>query len=64
MDKSLIEYLLSEEKHAFKGWDFSYLDKRCITEQLPWPYNNIVKKYLCDTDNILDMGTGGVVIYY
>lgn len=28
-------------------------------EMLPWSYNDIVNKYLIDSHNILDMGTGG-----
>lgn len=59
MKKETIEYLLSEENHAFKGWDFSYLKGRWINEVLPWDYKKIVKQYLKDEHTILDMGTGG-----
>ena len=59
MKKETIKYLLDEEAHAFKGWDFSYLKGRWINEELPWNYNDFVKKYLKASDNILDMGTGG-----
>lgn len=59
MDKKLKEYLLSEEAHAFKGWDFSYLKGRWEGENLPWDYSQIVKKYLKEDDLLLDMGTGG-----
>ena len=34
MDKE-IKYLLEEEAHAFKGWDFSYLKGRWENEKLP-----------------------------
>lgn len=59
MTKELLEYLLKEENHAFKGWDFSYLDGRWENEKLPWSYEKIVKKYLKNDSVILDMGTGG-----
>ena len=59
MKEELLKYLLAEESHAFKGWDFSYLKGRWENEKLPWNYNDFVKKYLKDSDNILDMGTGG-----
>lgn len=49
----------SEETHAFKGWDFSYIADRWDSEDLPWDYRSIVLSFLKDTDKILDMGTGG-----
>ena len=59
MKEELLKYLLAEEAHAFKGCNFSYLNGRWDSEELPWNYNDFVKKYLKDSDNILDMGTGG-----
>lgn len=59
MKEETIKYLLDEEAHAFKGWDFSYLKGRWSSEKLPWNFNTFVKEYLKDSDNILDMGTGG-----
>ncbi len=45
---------------TFKGWDFSYLDKRMITTQeIPWNYRNTVEEYLTQATCLLDMGTGG-----
>lgn len=55
----LKEYWLSEEQHTFKGWDFSYLDKRTEEEPLPWNYDEIVRQYLNSKSILLDMGTGG-----
>ncbi|MFR1709547.1 MAG: class I SAM-dependent methyltransferase [Clostridium sp.] len=55
----LKEYWLSEEQHSFKGWDFSYLDKRTSEESLPWNYDEIVRQYLNPNSILLDMGTGG-----
>ena len=55
----LKKYLLNEENHAFKGWDFSYLKGRWENENLPWDYKKIVLNYLDKNMNLLDMGTGG-----
>lgn len=58
-----LEYLRnnweSEEAHAFKGWDFSYINGRWANEDLPWDYHSIVLSFLKNSDKILDMGTGG-----
>lgn len=59
MKKETIKYLLSEEKQAFKGWDFSYLNGRWESDELPWSYEEFVRKYLNTDSVILDMGTGG-----
>lgn len=49
-----------EEKHfALKGWDFSYISEKWDCPEPPWNYRKIVQSYLKDTDNLLDMGTGG-----
>ena len=55
----LLKYLKDEEEHSFKGWDFSYLDERWKSDDLPWDYKSIIKKYLKDDDKLLDIGTGG-----
>lgn len=53
-------YLKQEESHAFKGWNFSYLNNRWDGgEKLPWDYKEILLKYIKKTDYLLDMGTGG-----
>lgn len=59
MTKELIEYLLSEERHGMKGWDFSYLKGRWESESLPWSYEEFVNEYLKEDSVLLDMGTGG-----
>ncbi|HBF39089.1 MAG TPA: SAM-dependent methyltransferase, partial [Firmicutes bacterium] len=56
---ALKENWKNEEQNTFKGWDFSYLDKRWQHEQLPWDYKLIVANYLKPADKLLDMGTGG-----
>lgn len=48
-----------EEERVFKGWDFSYLERSTINEELPWDYKEIVLEHLKETDVMLDMGTGG-----
>ena len=48
-----------EENYAFKGWDFSHIRGRWISEALPWDYHKILLSYLKNTDKLLDMETGG-----
>lgn len=48
-----------EENITFKGWNFSYLENKWVTEKLPWNYRDILKKYLNPNYKLLDMGTGG-----
>lgn len=48
-----------EEQATFKGGDFSHLENRCDEEELPWSYEDILKKYLESDCKLLDMGTGG-----
>lgn len=50
---------LREESHAFTGWDFSHLDGRWQSEELPWDYPAIVRGLMQPTDRMLDMDTGG-----
>ena len=47
-----------EENQSFKGWDFSYIDKRHEEEALPWDNKEAVKS-LIGNKTMLDMGTGG-----
>lgn len=58
-NEELKKYLISEEKHVFKGWDFKYLDGRWENEILPWDYKMIVEENLKSHLKLLDMGTGG-----
>jgi SAM-dependent methyltransferase len=48
-----------EEKKAFEGWDFSYIENRWESEEVPWDYKEILSKYLNSKYKLLDMGTGG-----
>lgn len=59
--KTLVEQWKQEAVRSFEGWDFSYLDDsgRWEMETLPWDYLEIVKQYVKENDDLLDMGTGG-----
>jgi len=48
-----------DEKAAFYGWDFQYLDNRWEHDPLHWDYKQIIQQYLQDSSLLLDMGTGG-----
>lgn len=57
--KKLKNICEKEEKQSFFGWDFSHLNNRWENEKLKWNYFDIIKNHLRDTDNLLDIGTGG-----
>lgn len=57
--KQLKKSWIKEEKAAFEGWDFSYLNGRWEDEILPWDYKDILKQYMKKDYKLLDMGTGG-----
>lgn len=62
MDKEkLYREWKNEEKIAhIKGWDFSHISDRYIEEDnLPWDFKAVIKNYLTDEMNLLDMETGG-----
>ena len=55
----LIKQWKHEEDLTFKGWDFSHINGRWMSEPLPWDYRTIVLSLIKSTDKLLDMGTGG-----
>lgn len=60
MDYSKLKELWKkDEKNAFEGWDFSYLENRWQDEELPWDYKDILIRYLNLDYKLLDIGTGG-----
>lgn len=62
MSDWLREFLYSEEKKPFLGWDFSYLENRMVSAPLEWSYPSLVLLRLRGTappQSLLDMGTGG-----
>jgi SAM-dependent methyltransferase len=40
-----------------RGWDFSRV--RDDRDPVPWDYMEVVRRYLCPSDDVLDIGTGG-----
>ena len=50
---------LAEEQASFKGWNFSHIRGRWMDEQLPWDYEQLLRRYLSFEHQLLDMGTGG-----
>lgn len=62
MDRQTLlkEWLHEQEIAHIKGWDFSHIHDRYKEEDdLPWDFGRIIKSYLRDTDELLDMETGG-----
>ena len=43
----------------FTGWDFSWLDARSTSEDLPWSFAAEVARYSGTAGAMVDMGTGG-----
>lgn len=62
MDREiLLDQWLQEETAAhIYGWDFSHISGKYEVEQdLPWSYEEIVRRYLRPEDKLLDVDTGG-----
>jgi serine/threonine-protein kinase len=59
VDNALLEAWKEEEQHPFAGWDFSYLDGRCIEENPPWSYEEMACQLMRGATSVLDLGTGG-----
>lgn len=57
----IIEKWLQEEKVAhIQGWDFSHIWGKYEEENdLPWDYEEIVRRYLTKDKKVLDLDTGG-----
>lgn len=55
------ELFLKDYEADFKGWDFSYIESTHRIQEFPlnWSYRSIVLTYLAQSNNLLDMGTGG-----
>ncbi|MBY8984630.1 MAG: hypothetical protein KGD65_06175 [Candidatus Lokiarchaeota archaeon] len=58
-DNELFDFLVSEAKHPFSGWDFSYINSRYMEFPLTWSYSSKVLPYIRTSESLLDMGTGG-----
>jgi SAM-dependent methyltransferase len=57
--QKLVETWQQEEQQPFAGWDFSYLEKRMLVDDLPWSYMSLAAARMGRSSAVLDMGTGG-----
>jgi SAM-dependent methyltransferase len=54
------EQLLEDaEVTDFRGWDFTSLGARLVSEPPPWAFEEIVSERVATAKTMLDMGTGG-----
>lgn len=59
-NNELLRKWLNEEKLAYiHGWDFSHIEGRFESDDLPWNYENIVRGSLGADTKLLDIDTGG-----
>lgn len=60
-ENDLLTQWLAEERSAhIHGWDFSHIHDRYQEEDdLPWSYEQLVRRYLRPESRILDIDTGG-----
>jgi len=58
-NNELFDFLVSEAKHPFSGWDFSYINNRFVDTPLTWSYSSKVLPLIRTSESLLDMGTGG-----
>ena len=57
---SNFERLVAEaEAHAVRGWDFSWLGSRMVTNPLEWDYDSLVLRHARTSPDLVDLGTGG-----
>ncbi len=61
-DAEVLEWLRHEYAAPFEGWDFSYLDGRCVeirTTEKPWSYDDLCVEAMRSATSVLDVDTGG-----
>jgi hypothetical protein len=59
-DESYEDRLEEALSQPFRGWDFSWVDRRApIVEELPWRFSEVVSESVAGRKRMLDMGTGG-----
>lgn len=60
-NQELFDFLISQTKQPFSGWDFSYITitGRMAESLLPWSYASRLLPHLQKAQSLLDMGTGG-----
>ncbi len=52
---------ITEDVGELSGWDFSQMRTECAP--LPWNYPDVVRQFLTQSHNVLDIGTGGGEIF-
>jgi SAM-dependent methyltransferase len=57
--QELIAEWKRDEQAPFAGWDFSYIDGRCIEESPPWDYVALARALVAKSTCLLDIQTGG-----
>lgn len=55
----LFNFLISEAKDSFSGWDFSHIGDRVVNSPLTWSYTSMILPLIRNAESLLDMGTGG-----
>ncbi|AWE42096.1 class I SAM-dependent methyltransferase [Actinobaculum sp. 313] len=60
IDELRVSWKREEDAAHIHGWDFSHIHDRYTEEHdLPWDYEAIVRSYLRDDTELLDIDTGG-----
>ena len=59
IEKEFWDFYNEARRATIKGWDFSYIKDRMISEPPPWDYKQVVLSYIKKSNYLLDMGTGG-----
>ncbi|MHA2280839.1 MAG: class I SAM-dependent methyltransferase [Promethearchaeota archaeon] len=58
-NNELFDFLISEAKQSFSGWNFSYINGRFVDAPLTWSYSSKILPSIRASESLLDMGTGG-----
>ena len=59
-NERLTQWLAEEEAAHIHGWDFSHIQGRYEeSRDLPWDYDQMIRRFLRPEHRILDMDTGG-----
>lgn len=59
VEKEFINLFNNAKAVDLKGWDFSYVKDRMISELPPWEYRVIILPFVKKSTYMLDLGTGG-----
>jgi SAM-dependent methyltransferase len=59
-NKDTFDKLIAEAwNHEFSGWDFVYISKRMLQNELSWNYHQLVLEKIKTANSLLDLDTGG-----